>query len=69
MTTYFRSKNEPIQYYSGVPVYDDGLNPQELFVLREIGTTRAIAITPDDLIDGFQQCSPFEALSVISAQA
>ena len=62
---YFRSNNLPHEYFSGSIVFEEKRDSGVYWQLRKIGDKKLIKITPLELAQNFDPCSPYEAMSTL----
>lgn len=66
MSSYCRSKNEPLEYFRTLPSIEDADFPEVIWQLRKMGSNAIIYITSKDYDETYTACSHFEAISSIN---
>ena len=65
MKYFFRTKQEPVEFYSARPIANYRCHNIPIHVswkLKKIGSDLEKTATTREIVDGYEPCSPFEAL-------
>ena len=66
MSSYCRSKTEPLEYFRTLPSIEDADFPEVIWQLSEMGSFRVLYVTAKDYDRNYIACSPFEAISSLT---
>ena len=60
---YFRTKEQPIEYYNGIPFTSEEDEHELFWIFSRVGTKIKLRVNTNDILPKYEQCSPYEALS------
>jgi hypothetical protein len=65
MNIFFRSKKTPGEYYAASPNAEHRMSHiSVIWELKKVGSDNVNHISTNELITNYEQCSPYEALSL-----